>query len=831
MKKAVNTSSPGQIQSIINQYLHSSAPQGNSKKTVPLIGAETSRVVPIINRPCGGFQASFGNIAPTIFHPIASPSVKRLEPDQRRGRVFPAGRENTGARTSKLKIFNSLYPELPINGIHANPYPWITQNASDRWSKSNHLFTLDHSSLLADFSEKRSSQVNVSPTKWWRRILFDIIKKPGQMPARPLFKKFGLKKKFVATTRLNNKQNKKTVASLEPSMNLKNEWLKNSDSPLYFTEKPSYLKKPSIFFSSFRHLPYFFMSETLSTKDVVFPETNLSWFPCFSTSTASQKSPKNNASTYMDLSVPKYSLFHDNASKQNQKKIVREPWKGYLQHKSFNLKPLSTFIKKTIGYQTSLFSKKILRVAGCHPTASPIWSSLEQRRPGVTRQAKPDVYPDSPVNPGTFRRIGFRPPPPVGRDKPIPPDTGQWSLNKGKFYEKTDLASMQKNTWKIFPPLFQPFTFRFIDLNLPRTCSSELLTQNAHEATTASRAFSHLNAPDPYPQGGKMSVRKRNGGGPKKEGASVFKTIIFTEKLKKQTALEKKWDERWCGTKWNMTQKNFFRFPIPFYFSDYHTISHPIASHILSSLEQRRPGVERLEPDVSLNNQSDLKSTQLMNPNQAPQGLSNLAKPWDQKGWTNKNAGFGESAFSLSDFSNVDEYQQIWNNNQKFEKKNKRQWPVRINFDETLKLQNSKIIVYGEKPLLKNRTTHGPPLKNQKESISLPNYLKNITNQNYQNLGLLSQGSSNLNELYFVFWILFNKTLFIYLSLHYLQKFVSFLGTEYIRNLFKIFVTMKFIDGNILSIIKTFQDFNFQLNQQNVIDIKVNKQLKNIKRN
>ena len=42
---------------------------------------------------------------------------------------------------------------------------------------------------------------------------------------------------------------------------------------------------------------------------------------------------------------------------------------------------------------------------------------------------------------------------------------------------------------------------------------------------------------------------------------------------------------------------------------------------------------------------------------------------------------------------------------------------------------------------------------------------------------------------------------------------------------------MKFIDGNILSIIKTFQDFNFQLNQQNVIDIKVDKQLKNIKRN
>ena len=47
---------------------------------------------------------------------------------------------------------------------------------------------------------------------------------------------------------------------------------------------------------------------------------------------------------------------------------------------------------------------------------------------------------------------------------------------------------------------------------------------------------------------------------------------------------------------------------------------------------------------------------------------------------------------------------------------------------ETQKFQNSKILVYGEKPLLKNRTAHGPPLKNQKESISLPSYLKNITN-------------------------------------------------------------------------------------------------------
>ena len=591
--------------------------------------------------------------------------LKRTQKIDRPSKTMPISNQTKG-----LKTFNALHHKLPINGIHTNPYPWITQNASDRWSGSHFLFSsLSNPSFLESFSETEPQYLKANADnreeKWLK------------------------KETTVTTNRLNNRQK---------------ESLKRSNLHRHFTEKPSCIKKPSIFFSSFRHLPYFFTSETLSKKSVVFPQANLSLPPLFGFPNhqalnislqakqwgETQLSRLNkNVDNSSDLFPPQYFLFHNNISKQNQKKEVIEPWKSYLQQKSFSLKPLSIFLKKEVGYHTSLFSKKTPK----------IWPENKRKSIAKTNLGIPS------------------------------------SLRLEKS-DRPSLTPIQKNTWKVFPPLFQPLTFRFIDLNLPRTCSSELLTNS-----TLNKSSNHYE---------KTEVGKK-----------PFSRLAKTKK-------------------WNMTQKDFFRFPIPFYISDFFRFSADGSSH------------------------RNIKSSLPMNNHQ-----------------NNENTGFSESAFPLTDFFRVDEYKQQWNNNQRFEKND-----GKLLLDETPKFQNSKIIVYGEKPLLKRRTAHGPPLKNQKESISLPSYLKNITNQNYQNLC-----PNNLNELYFVFWILFNKTLFIYLSLHYLRKFISFLGTEYIRNLFKIFVTMKFIDGNVLSIIKTFQDFNFQLNQQNVIDIKVNKQLKHIKRN
>lgn len=277
--------------------------------------------------------------------------------------------------------------------------------------------------------------------------------------------------------------------------------------------------------------------------------------------------------------------------------------------------------------------------------------------------------------------------------------------------------------WKILPPLFQPLTFRFIDLNLSRTWWSPVLNKNAALPSQPSKPS------------------------------------------------------------WKVNQKSFWSFPLPLFFSDFFGGQQAPKKHARVSLN---------ENDWSLLNTSGQASYTKASPY-----LSGSVSP-------NSNAIFA----SLVPNNQITQDVLLTGNNS-------------TNLGSDLKIQ-----VYNEKPLLKNRTVHGPPLKNQKESISLPNYLKNITNQNYQNLC-----PQNLHEFYFMVWILFTKTLFIYLSLHYLKKFITFLGTEYIRNLFKIFVTMKFIDGNILSIIKTFQDFNFQLNQQNIIDTKVNNVLKNSKRN
>ena len=775
------------------------------------------QIIPILNAPSSNF---FGLSRETreAMLPSQLPLIINEYPHALKGVDRPFKSLPSINETSQLKTFNSIHHKLPINGIHTNPYPWITQNASDRWSEYNHLFTLADSSFLG-FSETKPKyqqanalfKKNIIPTTQASRPVFSRSEKiksakpwgstqPTDSSKAPFFlaqnarsaladrafghsslseDKLGYASEF---SRENvNTSVLKTSLKTDAPMTLQKEAFKNPNSQSYFTEKPSCIKKPSIFFSSFRHLPYFFVSETRSTKNEIFPQANLSLFPLFgSDSIASpilssrearrpdvkrQAEPEtinhslkdsNKKSASYDFSVPDIKLFHRSVLKQNEKKRVVKPWKGYFQQKSFSLKPLSTFLKKEIGYQTSLFSKRF-------STQSPVSKGKDTRKSLFVEKLSSFRLPWK-ENFSPFRR------------KQDVRSYGE-GPNKDAFFvpnlfatKKADLSFLQKNTWKIFPPLFQPLTFRFIDLNLPRTWSSELLTStfknmpenNKFENTKTNKKCHFMNLLRVKPQAEPNLLSQIS---------PVASPPVFSRSEKIKSA--KPWGVTQTK-KWNNTQKNFFCFPIPFYFSDFFRFS------------------------------ASVKSTLPIN---------------DHK---NENLRFSEeSSFPLTDFFRVDESKQQWNNSQRFEKKNGRSLIY-----ETSKFQNSKIIVYGEKPLLKNRTIHGPPLKNQKESISLPSYLKNITNQNYQNLC-----PNNLNELYFVFWILFNKTLFIYLSLHYLRKFISFLGTEYIRNLFKIFVTMKFIDGNVLSIIKTFQDFNFQLNQQNVIDIKVNNQLKNIKRN
>ena len=720
-KETINFSLSNQISSIINEYPHYSK---NYKK---------------IDRP---------------FKTL--PSIN--ETTQGRPRITLQAKPWS---ETQLKTFNAIHHKLPIDGIHTNPYPWITQNASDRWSESNRLFTLSDSSFLG-FSETKPEYQEAN-----------VLLKKKFIPTTQASPVASFQAKPWAETQLTNsskgpfflasafsRENSnpsvfKTSLKTDAPMALPKQQLKNPNSQLYFTEKPSCIKKPSIFFSSFRHLPYFFISETRSTKNEIFPQANLSLFPLFGSD------PNKNASH--SFSVPDVTLFHRNILKQNEKKRVIEPWKSYLQqHKSFSLKPLSTFLKKETGYQTSLFSRKISGFASrFSPSEAVGWNSSQ-----------------SPERKKNFFRKSF----------PIEKIFNKDVLFVPSFFKtkKADLPFIQKNTWKVFPPLFQPLTFRFIDLNLPRTWSSELLTSTFNSMPKNTK---FLNG---------FENTKTN-----KKQDSITSDILGSLKKRRFKVKRQTEPNTLSQTKkWNMTQKNFFCFPIPFYFSDFFRFSASLGSR--NNQKMRLYDHDLDIESLNRNNEFGIKSTLPINNHK------------------NENIRFyEESRFPLTDFFKVDESKQQWNNSQKFEKTNRRSL-----INKTPKFQNSKIIVYGEKPLLKNRTIHGPPLKNQKESISLPSYLKNITNQNYQNLC-----PNNLNELYSVFWILFNKTLFIYLSLHYLRKFISFLGTEYIRNLFKIFVTMKFIDGNILSIIKTFQDFNFQLNQQNVIDIKVNNQLKNIKRN
>ena len=666
----------------------------------------------------------------------------------------------------------------------------------------------------------------------------------------------------------------------------------NFSSESRFIKKQSCLKKPAIFFSSYRHLPYFLLSEKASTSSVQsdfdkFHSRVENFLPVPKSPLRSYETPlQHNYDNYLqpkepyskknqalpdvslqDPSLQAYPSGHGEKKEQwsetqrgeylpvgvDKKSILKFEGDSNVTaplHKSFTIKPLSAFIKREIGYQMSRFWFKKIDTLPYHQTSSlrSKWNSLSI----VSRFAKqPNISKESYIPNSDKREVAEDNGKKIKRNFFIP----------YVFPTKSDLNNdkviLQENLWTIFPPLFQHLSFRFVDLNFSRTWSSHLKTHSDSSYYKESKLHDMTD--------GANSVSQNVG----------FRPLIQAYSPESLPMEEKK--------PWGLAKKNFFRFPLPLSFSDFFRLSLNENNQAYPSSHSHRHG-EWSKPQNELENQNTIESnnnsykesrvpyswgtrenrsrrtdgfglTQKSNwhsPNNA-QAYSPESLPiGEKKKWgethpipfkiyflfdprESKNSSFLKNFGNSFDHGEIKREadtnssdhalvfaEPIINFRRHLEQLDSKIYPLSVSRHNEL---SSKIGVYGEKPLLKTRTIHGPPLKNQKESISLPNYLKNITNQNYQNLC-----PNQLKELYFVFWILFSKTLFIYLSLHYLRKFITFLGTEYIRNLFKIFVTMKFIDGNILSIIKTFQDFNFQLNQQNVIDIKVNKQLKSVKR-
>nr|YP_010261203.1 hypothetical protein MFR52_pgp015 [Cephaleuros karstenii]UIB39144.1 hypothetical protein [Cephaleuros karstenii] len=76
-----------------------------------------------------------------------------------------------------------------------------------------------------------------------------------------------------------------------------------------------------------------------------------------------------------------------------------------------------------------------------------------------------------------------------------------------------------------------------------------------------------------------------------------------------------------------------------------------------------------------------------------------------------------------------------------------------------------------------------------------------------------------------ILWTLISKILFFYFFFKYLNAFFLILGTEYITNLSKVFVNIKYADGNLLSILQIYREFNDQLQQQDGITHRVNDQI------
>nr|UIB38795.1 hypothetical protein [Trentepohlia sp. YN1242] len=142
--------------------------------------------------------------------------------------------------------------------------------------------------------------------------------------------------------------------------------------------------------------------------------------------------------------------------------------------------------------------------------------------------------------------------------------------------------------------------------------------------------------------------------------------------------------------------------------------------------------------------------------------------------------------------------------------------------------QLPKLSVSCQKPIVKRKKG-----KQKKQSISLKNYIKNlscINNEYFQ----INQTYSIFNNKFIliqpiIMWTLISKALFFYFFLKYLKAFFLILGTEYITNLSKIFMNIKYSDGNLLSILQLYKEFNDQLNQQDTINLRVDNQINSLK--
>ena len=873
---------------------------------------------------------------------------------------------------SESKIFHGLHEKLPIKGLHTNPYPWITQNAHERWLDSAQANMMSQSTWTSDSSQTPvgtdlhlAYQVHESGPSNTRGIIQQgdksmipilgaengnttaVYETPLSLrewdPKNQKSYKFSpdhrsnldTNLEYIPPTPPKKKQpdyrvtrwsdaegcQSKGFYNLPLNTNIGTQVSSRFRPESRFTYKPLIIKKPSIFFSSFRHLPYFLIAQNTHTNlyrpppfkwggaqktdssvfsDQVnrhiiddpgsaFSNENFSQSRLDNSSTSSetrnwsgsslQEKKTDGSLSREDLPLSKNA--YEKSGKHRDEIGRRHSGSTFLYKKPFNLihkfftiKPLSAFTKKEMGYMVSLPPSGLLNKS---LLVSPIKTNLEAmvEKKGVIGRSTDDLSR------------------PMESARSIP------LINPIHNFQS-------RSIWKIFPPLFQHLTFRFVDLNLPRTGSSDIITKNPKVDGIGLSNSSLIGIGNQVPvvndhinrgrQDKKTGLIGSDFGDKKKHSSfDLSKTMKWTKEIK-----QKKKNLSPAFSSYNLVpvsiEKNFFRFPLPFYFSDFFQsplsprLERQTNNNLINSglytmggdhglvfaqpiIDFRRGSTNNLTGPVSR-----VESTEFSNRNPSDQNqfyssqlLTNpLAKgyPTKSKRSTNNDVMVESNKIPGSAIINL-EYEGIGIDPIQPDSSSFRETQIAkdqeletdwlepkesyANQDETYWDESDyathnptgfKIQVYGEKPLLKNRTPHGPggSGRNQKESISLPNYLKNITNQNYQNLYRYPrEAASNVDEggslgihpqtTVMVFWILFNKTLFIYLSLHYLQKFITFLGTEYIRNLFKIFVTMKFIDGNILSIIKTFQDFNFQLNQQNIIDIKVNKQLKSIKRN
>ena len=153
---------------------------------------------------------------------------------------------------------------------------------------------------------------------------------------------------------------------------------------------------------------------------------------------------------------------------------------------------------------------------------------------------------------------------------------------------------------------------------------------------------------------------------------------------------------------------------------------------------------------------------------------------------------------------------------------------------ELLKSELPKLSIYYQKPIVKKKKG-----KQKKQSISLKNYIKNLSSINNEYFQINQGTESSMGDLLFnnkfaliqplIICTLISKSFFFYFFLKYLRAFFLILGTEYVTNLSKVFMNIKYSDGNLLSILQLYKEFNDQLNQQDTINQRVNNQINSLK--